>query len=70
MRRRLGAGTREGEGALCDPGAPRTVGSVTVLRVLDVRARLTIRSRSRDDYLVETADLSAQVGDPWPPAGR
>ena len=62
--------TREGEGVVCQAMPQQTVGSATVLRVFDVRARLTIRSHSRDDYLVESPDLGIRVGDPWPPAGR
>lgn len=59
--------TREGEGELCTPAGPHTVGGVTVLRVFDVRALITVRSRDRDDYVVESRDTDVQVGSPWPP---
>jgi hypothetical protein len=58
--------TREGEGPVCSPATPHTVGSVVILRVLDVRALLTIRSPERDDYIVESRDTDVRVGDPWP----
>jgi hypothetical protein len=58
--------TREGEGPFCSPASPHTVGSVTVRRVLDVRALLTIRSPERDDYIVESRNTDVRVGDPWP----
>ena len=58
--------TREGEGPVCSLGTPHTVGSVVILRVLDVRALLTIRSPERDDYIVESRNTDVRVGDPWP----
>jgi hypothetical protein len=59
--------TRDGEGAYCTPAEPHTVDSVRVLRVFDVRALVTVRSRDRDDYVVESRDTEIKVGSPWPP---
>jgi hypothetical protein len=59
--------TRDGEGPFCVPAEPHAVDGVMVLRVFDVRALVTVRSRDRDDYVVESHDTDIEVGSPWPP---